>query len=89
MKNISKSVIEELAHEMVQHRIPVQMVIPAVLDFSKELMEETKDDTNSGGRLLGRASVQSSSVGQSSAKELALAAAEKRAREAKKRPEKE
>lgn len=89
MENICKSVFEELAHEMAQHRIPVQMVIPAVLEFSKELMEETKDDTSSGGRRLGRASVEHTVAGESSAKELAVAAAEKRARDANKRAEEE
>ena len=89
MENICKSVFEELAHEMAQHRIPVQMAIPAVLEFSKELMEETKHDTCSRGRRLGRASVESTVAGESSAKELAVAAAEKRARDAKKRAEEE
>jgi hypothetical protein len=74
---------------MAQHRLPVQIVIPAVLEFSKELLEETKHDTCSGGRRLGRASVESTVAGESSAKELAVAAAEKRARDAKKRAEEE
>jgi hypothetical protein len=44
MENICKSVFEEPAHEMAQHCLPVQMMITAVLEFSKELMEETKDE---------------------------------------------
>ena len=49
MENMVKSVCEELAHEMAQHRIPVQMVFPPVLEFNKESMEEQKDDASSGG----------------------------------------
>ena len=76
MENITKSVIDETAREMAQHRIPVQMIIPAVLDFSKDLMKETNDADEGGQRLGGLGSAES-------AKELALAAAERRARDAK------
>jgi hypothetical protein len=91
MNNIVTSVMEELAHEMSQHRLPAQLVLPAVLEFSKDLMEETKDETLSslsGGQKLGGPPVENGS-GQSSARELALAAAEKRARNAKNQAEKE
>ena len=91
MNNIVTSVMEELAHEMSQHRLPAQLVLPGVLEFSKDLMEETKDETLrslSGGQKLGGPPVENGS-GQSSARELALAAAEKRARNAKNQAEKE
>lgn len=88
MENICKSVIQELAKEMSQHRIPVQLVEPAVLEFSRELMMETKDDIanmDAGGQRLGGASASSSEQSGRTARERALAAAEKRAREASKK----
>ncbi|KAL3817776.1 hypothetical protein ACHAXA_002420 [Cyclostephanos tholiformis] len=93
MNGICRSVIEELATEMAQHRIPAQLVAPAVLAFGGELMAETaNDDTDitTGGYLLGTDSSSSSSPDRvdptvgTSARERALAAAERRAREAKK-----
>eukprot|EP00571_Detonula_confervacea_P008626 CAMPEP_0172319070 /NCGR_PEP_ID=MMETSP1058-20130122/36705_1 /TAXON_ID=83371 /ORGANISM="Detonula confervacea, Strain CCMP 353" /LENGTH=422 /DNA_ID=CAMNT_0013034023 /DNA_START=171 /DNA_END=1436 /DNA_ORIENTATION=+ len=86
MGNICQSVINELAKEMAQHRIPVQFVAPAVLAFSKELMMETKDDAtnHAGGHVLGsEKSSQGDATPVTSTRERALAAAEKRAREAK------
>eukprot|EP00578_Thalassiosira_sp_NH16_P010960 CAMPEP_0181125786 /NCGR_PEP_ID=MMETSP1071-20121207/27249_1 /TAXON_ID=35127 /ORGANISM="Thalassiosira sp., Strain NH16" /LENGTH=431 /DNA_ID=CAMNT_0023211279 /DNA_START=267 /DNA_END=1562 /DNA_ORIENTATION=- len=91
MDIICQSVIVELAREMAQHHLPVQLVAPAVLAFSKELMIETKDDAtlHIGGRRLGTTEVQPSTQNSgnagTSARELALAAAEKRAREGKDR----
>ena len=77
MENITKSVIGETAREMAQHHIPVQMIIPAILDFSKDLMKEA-NDSNEGGQKLGGVGPTTEST-----KELALAAAERRARDAK------
>lgn len=87
MNNICQSVIAELAGEMAQHHLPVQFVAPAVLTFGRELMMETKDDAsgNVGGQRLGTGSKSSeddaAAPSGSSARERALAAAEKRARE--------
>ena len=85
MEFICQSVIQELAREMAQHHLPVQLVAPAVLTFSKELMVETKDDATiyMGGQRLG--STDQSKQNNGSARERALAAAEKRVREAKDR----
>jgi hypothetical protein len=90
MNGICQSVIEELTTEMAQHRIPAQLVAPAILTFGGDLMLETaKDDTDgfTGGHRLGTDSSSSSdpvdSIVGTSARERALAAAEKRAREAK------
>jgi hypothetical protein len=99
MNDICRSVINELATEMAQHGLPAQLVAPAVLTFGGELMSETnnkKDDAandDTGGRRLGGTdppppSSSSSGLGVdhvdgTSARERALAAAEKRAREAK------
>ena len=95
MDNICQSVIPELSKEMAQHHIPVQMVAPAMLQFSKELLREAKTacaNSDSGGQRLGSiASIESDdtkSAGSQvvlSARERALAAAEKRAREGKKK----
>ena len=96
MNDICRSVINELAIEMAQHRLPAQLVAPAVLTFGGELMSETnnqKDDGWGWYRLGGTnppppLSSTSSGLGVdhvdgTSARERALAAAEKRAREAK------
>lgn len=83
MDNICQSVIKELAGEMAQHRLPVQLVAPAVIGFGKDLMVETKDDSIGlgQGQRLGASSVDENSG--LSVRERVLAAAEKRAREAK------
>jgi hypothetical protein len=84
MENIYKSVIDETAREMAQHHIPVEMIAPSVLLFTQDLMKETQHIVSNGGQKLGGSAGDSGSV-----KELALAAAERRAREeAKKRDEK-
>ena len=99
MNDLCRSVINELATEMAQHGLPAQLVAPAMLTFGGELMSETnnkKDDAandDTGGRRLGGTdppppSSSSSGLGVdhvdgTSARERALAAAEKRAREAK------
>ncbi|KAL7534921.1 hypothetical protein ACHAXR_008883 [Thalassiosira sp. AJA248-18] len=96
MNNICQSVIAELARDMAQHHLPVQLVVPAVLTFSRELMVETneKDDAtihDAGGQRLGGGTADSSqndastaaATAGSSARERALAAAENRAREAR------
>jgi hypothetical protein len=86
MENIYKSVIDETEREMAQHRIPVQMIAPSVLLFTQDLMKETQHNLSSGGQILGGSAVNDDTM---SMKELALAAAERRAREeAKKRDEK-
>ncbi|KAL9187663.1 hypothetical protein ACHAXT_006041 [Thalassiosira profunda] len=87
MEHICKSVIAELAKEMAQHRLPVQLVAPAVLTFSRELMAETKDvvGLGAGGQRLGTHSSRPNDddvIAGATARERALAAAEKRARDA-------
>ena len=81
-----------MAREMAQHHLPVQFVAPAVLTFGRELMVETSkkndEEIHAGGQRLG--TLAESSEGDAanhpgaSVRERALAAAEKRAREAKK-----
>ena len=85
MNNICQSVLAETAKEMAQHHLPVQLVAPAVLTFSRELIAETKDDENkdAGGQRLGSSQNNDTNEGATSTRERALAAAEKRAREAK------
>lgn len=89
MDNICQSVFAELARDMSMHRLPVQLVAPAVLAFSKELMAEAQDDAilDVGGHRLGGANTTGQSADASevevSTRERALAAAEKRAREAR------
>lgn len=95
MDNICQSVIAELAREMAQHHLPVQLVAPAVLTFSRELMVETRKKNgaanngmlSAGGQRLGTTSESSQGNNDgdagTSARDRALAAAEKRAREAK------
>lgn len=83
MDNICQSVIKELAGEMAQHHLPVQLVAPAVIGFGKDLMLQTKDDSlgiGHGQRLGTSSNDENSGL---SARERALAAAEKRARQAK------
>ena len=92
MENINQSVLKELSNEMAQHGIPLSMVAPAVLDFSKDLIFETKtnvENSIAGGQRLGTAlssdtDKNAGDVG-TTARERALAAAEKRAKEAKKK----
>lgn len=90
MDNICQSVRQELATDMAQHGLPAQLVMPAVLAFSKELMTETQDDAdlNVGGLRLGTSSSTSDQNNDATnagvtVRERALAAAEKRARDAK------
>ena len=94
INHICRSVIEELVTEMAQHRIPVQLVAPSIITFGEELMNETKDEDVMEGHILGGINTTLASVGEgrsesatgtSSAKECALAAAERRALEAKKK----
>jgi len=82
MDNICQSVFKELARDMAQHHLPVQLVAPAVLTFGKELMAETKNDASldAEGRRLGTSGDDDATEG-TSARERALAAAERRARE--------
>jgi len=93
MNHICRSVIAELAREMAQHGIPVQVVAPAIVRFGKELMEETRkkkevDFELGGGHRLGGLTLDSSSEQLQqqqrplTAREKALEAAERRAREA-------
>jgi len=93
MNNICQSIIQECAREMAQHRLPVQLIIPGILSFSKELMAETEkeEDTHTGGYKLGTLDNQSNTQRRDddttaglSVRERTLAAAEKRAREQKK-----
>ena len=83
MNNICESVLKELAVEMSQHHLPVQTVAGAVIGFGKDLMIETKDDAHGVGQ--GHRLGASSDEGNTglSTRDRALAAAEKRAREAK------
>ncbi|KAL7500134.1 hypothetical protein ACHAWT_008617 [Skeletonema menzelii] len=83
MDNICQSVINELSGEMAQHHLPVQLVAPAVIGFGKDLMLETQDESIGfgHGQRLGTSSDDENSG--LSVRERALAAAEKRAREAK------
>ena len=86
MEHIYESVIQETAREMAQHYIPVQMIANSVLEFTKDLMKETRHVSSGGGRKLGGSNDGNGTT--LSVKELALAAAERRAREeAKKRNE--
>ncbi|KAL7470207.1 hypothetical protein ACHAXS_010446 [Conticribra weissflogii] len=97
MNHICQSVVAELAGEMAQHGIPVQVVAPSITRFGKELLEETRkkkevDFELGGGHRLGGLSLDSSSEQQRqqqqrplSAREMALEAAERRAREAEER----
>lgn len=78
MENICKSVMAETAREMAQHRIPVELITSSVLNFCQDLMEETKH-SNTGGQRLGG----SKSSEPISARELAFAAADKRAKDEK------
>lgn len=83
MENICQSVIKELAGEMAQHRLPVQLVAPAVIGFGKDLMRETKDDSIGIGQGHRLGTSTDDNISGLSVRERALAAAEKRAREAK------
>jgi len=83
MDNICQSVVKELAGEMMQHRLPVQLVAPAMIGFGKDLMMETKDDSIGIGKGQRLGTVSNDENSGLSARERALAAAEKRAREAK------
>jgi len=95
MDNICQSVIQELAREMAQHQLPVQLIIPAILTFSKELLAESKKEDavadESGGYKLG-SGILDNGTNESNAsdaddgtnmsvRERALAAGKKRARE--------
>jgi hypothetical protein len=80
MDNICQSVIKELSTEMAQHHIPVQTLAPSVIVFGKELMLETNNQGAGQGQRLGTSSEDGNSG--LSTRERALAAAEKRAREA-------
>jgi hypothetical protein len=83
MNNICESVIKELAGEMAQHHLPVQMVASAVIGFGNDLMLETNDDSLGFGQGQRLGSSSNDEISKLSARERALAAAEKRAREAK------
>eukprot|EP00956_Cyclotella_meneghiniana_P036012 scaffold120325_cov23-Cyclotella_meneghiniana.AAC.1 len=81
MEYITNAVLNETSREMIQHRIPVQVIVPAVTEFGKDLLEETKDYNTIGGgegQKLGGGS--DNENGDVSMKELALAAAERRRR---------
>jgi len=94
MNNICQSITQECAREMAQHHLPVQLIVPGILSFSKELMAETEkeEDTQTGGYKLGTVDNKSNTTQQQggddtagmSMRERALVAAEKRAREQKK-----
>ena len=94
MNNICQSITQECAKEMAQHQLPVQLIVPGILSFSKELLAETEkeEDTQTGGYKLGTLDNQSNTTQRRdddttagmSVRERALAAAEKRAREQKK-----
>ena len=92
MEYIVRSVLQELAKEMAQHHLPVQLVVPAMISFSKELLVETKergDDATTVGHKLGGSKLNNDTANngdarkQLSARERALEAAERRAREQK------
>jgi len=89
MDNICQSVRQELARDMAQHSLPAQLVMPAVVTFGKELVTETQGEAgwNAGGQRLGTGSPSSGqdheAIGGVTARERAVAAAEKRARDAK------
>ena len=69
---------------MLQHRLPVQLIMPAMAAFSRELMDETKGEIEVEGRRLGSAEDDvNNSSSTLSTRERALAAAEKRARGSK------
>ena len=83
MQNITTSVVEESAHEMAQHHIPVQIILPAILEFAKDMIKETEELSTVGGNRLGGSSSQTNDTTELSRRDLALAAAERRAREKK------
>ena len=74
----SPFVIIHVSTSSFKHRLPVRLVVPAVLAFGRELMAETKGDASLDleGRRLGTDASKGTSV-----RERALAAAERRARE--------
>lgn len=77
---ICASVLVECAKDMAQHGIPVQVVAPAILTFAKEQQAEAAAVDDARGRKLGSTD---DGKGQDNrtARERALAAAEKRAKE--------
>lgn len=84
MNNICNSLVPEIQRDMLQHRLSVQLIMPAMAAFSRELMDETKGEIEVEGRRLGSADDDvNNSSSTLSARERALAAAEKRARGSK------
>ena len=80
MEYITNAVLNETSREMIQHRIPVRVIVPAVTEFGKDLLEETKDYNVIGGGEGQKLGGGSNENGDVSMKELALAAAERRRR---------
>ena len=84
MNTIIKSLVPEIQRDMLQHRLPVQLIMPAMATFSRELIDETKGEIEMEGRRLGSAEEDGNdSSSTMSPRERALAAAEKRARGSK------
>lgn len=80
MQSIANSVIKDCSSEMAQHGIPVQAITPAILDRCRELTVDS-EQSERGQRLGGASSGGSEIATTDNARELALAAAERRAQE--------
>jgi len=82
MRSIYVMVVRDLKGECASHGIPVEMVAPAVLHRCKEIEEKAATDGGGRGRMVGGNNPDSlDGSGNRSPRELALAAAERRARE--------
>lgn len=82
MSNICNALLPELQRDMMQQGLQVQLVMSAMMTFSVELMAETRHDPSGGHKLGTHEENGNIAVSGMSAREKALAAAEKRAREA-------
>uniref|UniRef100_A0A7S4N9B8 WLM domain-containing protein n=1 Tax=Odontella aurita TaxID=265563 RepID=A0A7S4N9B8_9STRA len=90
MKQVASFVLEEISQETSRYGVPVQLVAPAVMKHCSELTIESRGSER--GRKLGSGGTGQGREGDSgigSARELALAAAERRARVEQETKEKE
>jgi len=86
MRSISNAVIQECSKEMAPHGLSVDLITPAILDRCRELAaesEKSKDGQRLGGGNVSAGDDSAPVNGGLSSRELALAAAERRAKEAK------
>ena len=80
MRSVEKFVIQECAKDMAQHRLPVSVVAPAIRSRCNELIVDSKS-SQSGQKIGGN--VEAVISEGATPRELALAAAERRARMSK------